>query len=67
MNKLLEVLKRAHREPFKFQSDYARANAYYVAESASRGYITCIQRGSNTGYWMVTEAGVAFIEQLAEF
>lgn len=66
MNKLLEVLKRAQREPFKFQSDYARANAYYVAEAASRGLVTCIQRGSNAGCWMVTEAGVAFIER-AEF
>lgn len=63
MNKLLEVLKRAQKEPFKFQSDYARANAYHVAECASRGFITCLQQGTNAGCWMVTEAGVAFIER----
>lgn len=66
MNQLIAVLKRAQKEPFKFQSDYARANAFHVAEAASRGFITCLQQGTNAGCWMATEAGIAFIER-AEF
>lgn len=63
MNNLIAVLKRAQRDPFKFQSDYARAQAYHVAEAASRGFLTCLQQGTNAGCWMVTEAGVAFVER----
>lgn len=58
MNALLNLLLELQREPKAFQSDWARANAYHVAEAASRGYITCVQQGINRGKWYVSLKGV---------
>lgn len=57
MNALLNLLIELQRDPKAFQSDWARANAYHVAEAASRGYITCIQQGINRGKWYVALKG----------
>ena len=63
MNGLIAIIKQVQRNPKTFQSDWARANAYNLSEAVSRGYVTCLQRGVNTGKWMATEAGLALVER----
>ncbi|AKG94501.1 hypothetical protein [Delftia phage IME-DE1] len=63
MNGLIAIIKKVQREPKTFQSDWARANAYNLSEAVSRGYVTCLQCGVNTGKWMATEAGIALVER----
>lgn len=66
MNKIIYLIQMAQRNPFHFQSNYAREHAYIVAECASRGYITCLQGGMNMGLWMITEKGVNLLEATTE-
>lgn len=61
MNAVLNLLLELQREPKAFQSDWARANAYHVAEASSRGLITCIQQGINRGKWYVSIVGVRLL------
>lgn len=63
MNQLIAVIKQAQREPKTFQSDWARSNAFHVAEAACRGYITCLQAGVNKGKWLATAAGIDLVER----
>lgn len=63
MNHLIAIIKQTQANPQTFQSNWARANAFHVAEAACRGYVTCIQAGVNRGKWMVTEAGIALVER----
>lgn len=58
MNNLIKVITAIHRAPLSFQSNYARKHAYTIAEAASRGLITCLSTGINTGRWMVTSSGL---------
>ena len=58
MNKLLECLKYVFHNFPKLKSDYARANAFVIAEAASRGYITNINvEGLAQDFWMLTLKG----------
>lgn len=63
MNSLLAVIKKLQKEPKTFQSDWARSNAYALAEAVSRGYVTCLQAGVNTGKWMATAEGINLVEK----
>ena len=58
----LSVLHRAYMQPFSIQPNYARANAYHVAELASRGLITTQIWISEFGkHWRVSPAGLAVL------
>lgn len=60
--KTLSVLHRAYMQPFSIQSNYARANAYHVAELASRGLITTQIWSNEFGkHWRVSTAGLALL------
>lgn len=66
MNHYLMVLKYIHATPQTFQSNHFRGNAGYYAEAASRGHITALDGGVNTGMWRITATGMNLIEMLKE-
>lgn len=58
------VLLKAWDQPFTTQSDFARANAQYVAIAASEGLITvAIGRNCYSPHWHVTKKGLEYLEQ----
>lgn len=66
MNKLLECLRYVFANFPKLKSDYARANAFVIAEAASRGYITNINvEGLAQGFWMLTLKGYTAMKEAA--
>lgn len=63
MDKYLAFLEEIKRMPRTYQSNYARNNALYVAEAASRGHISCLDgRARGMGTWNVTHAGTVFLK-----
>lgn len=63
MGEYLRVLAAIKSCPRTFQSDFARSNAKYVAEAASRGHLSCLTvDGTNGGAWEVTARGVKFLK-----
>lgn len=62
MDKYLKLLLEVHAHPKAFQSDYARYNAYLIAEAASRGHITSVVNGIPVGRWYVTTEGLLFLQ-----
>lgn len=63
MNELIKTITGVRRYMPTFQSNFSRKKAHHIAEAASRGYITCIDTGINQGKWMVTQAGLKFLEE----
>lgn len=59
-DEIIEVIRRAHKRPFSFQSDFARQYAEAVAVAASYGWITCLDAYENcpTPRWIVTAEGI---------
>ena len=65
MNNYLAVLQHIHSNPQTFQSNHFRGNAGYYAEAASRGHITCVVNGKNSGKWHVTSFGLNFLDLMS--
>lgn len=64
MSEYLKVLAAIKSCPKSFQSNYARNNAAFIAEAASRGHISCLTVGGrNGGAWELTSAGVEFLKK----
>lgn len=62
MDKYLGFLEEIKRYPRTYQSNYARNNAMYVAEAASRGHITCLDgRARSMGAWHITASGTELL------
>lgn len=61
MNNYIQVLRHIQYEPQTFQSNHFRGNASFYAEAASRGHISCLDGGRNTGKWRVTSSGAMFL------
>lgn len=50
--------------PRTYQSNYARNNAMFVAEAASRGHISCLDgRARGMGTWNITHSGTNFLHE----
>lgn len=64
MNHYLLMLQHVHANPQTFQSNHFRGNAGYYAEAASRGHISALDNGVNTGMWRITSNGMQFIQAL---
>lgn len=63
--RLVDVLDRAWKKPFKTKSDFARQNADLVAMAASDGFLTTkIATGLYQRIWVVTPAGLAHLYAL---
>lgn len=61
------VLDKASREPFTVKSDFARAEAWYIAVCASQGLLTTeIDHELFGNKWMLTEGGDIFMENCDE-
>ena len=65
------VLDRAHRRSFSVKSRFAREGAFYVAMTASEGWITTAadEHPSNeqwANHWVITESGIRMRRQLDE-
>lgn len=63
MNELIKTLVGVRRMMPTFQSNFSRRKAHWIAEAASRGFISCIDTGINTGKWAVTEEGLRFLKE----
>lgn len=61
MNDYLKVLSHVKNRPQTFQSDFVRNHASLVAEAASRGHISCLNNGRNSGRWNLTLIGHSFL------
>lgn len=60
--KIIDVLDRAWRKPFKTKSDFAREHADVVAMAASDGFITTkLAVGLYQRIWVLTPAGLAHL------
>lgn len=66
MYRYLKTLQAVYECPKALQSDFARANAFYIAEAASRGHITSIVFGEPTNIWYVTPRGLVFLSENME-
>ena len=66
MYEYIKFLRRLWRKPQTFQSDYSRAKAAYIAEAASLGHITAVERGIHLGCWHITSVGLEMIEKYGE-
>ena len=65
MLRLVDVLDRAWRKPFKTKSDYARENADVVAMAASDGMITTkLAVGLYSRVWCITPKGLSYLYTL---
>lgn len=62
INEYLNVLKEIHRYPKRFQSDFVRYNAKLIAESASRGHISCVFGEKVLNEWFITAKGLTFLK-----
>ena len=63
MSQYIEVLAYIRRGAVSLKSNYARYEAYLIAEAASRGHITSILGGRAWGGWYITEEGIKFLKQ----
>lgn len=45
LNKYLETLCKMMQKQYRLQSDFARENAFIIAEAASRGHISSVLSG----------------------
>ena len=61
MNHYLEILNYIHLTQPKLKSDFARLEAYLVAEAASRGHITTVVAGRVAFRWYITQEGIKFL------
>lgn len=67
MNKLLECLRYVFKNFPKLKSNYSRANAFAIAEAASRGYITNINvEGLAQDFWMLTLKGYTAMREAVD-
>ena len=55
MSELIQFLKEVHMRSPALQSDFARENAFFIAEAASRGLISSVIENTACNYWTVTE------------
>lgn len=61
MDRIIEVLKRAHERPFKLKSDFARQYTAEVAAAASLGWISTLVYEAEGVYgdrWRITVPGL---------
>lgn len=63
LNQYLTVLFKMMTNQYKLQSDFARANAFIIAEAASRGHITSILSGVAQNSWFVTSEGMKLLKK----
>lgn len=62
--KLYDVILEAYRRSFAVQSDFARAQASYVAAAASMGLIsTKVHQNIYSGEWRPTVKGLTWLEK----
>ena len=61
MNHYLEILNYVRLTQPKLKSDFARLEAYLVAEAASRGHITTVIAGRAAFRWYITQEGIKFL------
>lgn len=62
MDQYFQVLKTILLKPQRFQSDFSRSHASFIAEAASRGHITCLVDGKVRWKWYVTGAGLEVMQ-----
>ena len=63
LNKYLETLAQMMFNQYKLQSDFARENAFIIAEAASRGHISSVLSGTATNSWYVTAKGFKLLKK----
>lgn len=63
MNQYIEVLAYIRLVAVSLKSNFARYEAYLIAEAASRGHITSVIGGRACGSWHITEEGIKFLKQ----
>lgn len=63
LNKYLETLAKMMFKQYRLQSDFARENAFIIAEAASRGHITSVLSGTATNSWYVTSKGFNLLKK----
>lgn len=63
LNKYLETLAQMMFKQYKLKSDFARENAFIIAEAASRGHITSVLSGTATNSWFVTSKGYTLLKK----
>jgi hypothetical protein len=63
LNKYLETLCKMMFKQYSLQSDFARENAFIIAEAASRGHITSVLSGTATNSWYVTSKGYNLLKK----
>lgn len=66
MYKYLKVLRVIYECPRALQSDFARQEAFTIAEAASRGHISSLVLGEPRNYWYITTRGLEFLEENME-
>lgn len=62
MNEYLSFLYDVMMKKRKLQSDFARENAMFVAEAASRGHISSIICGEAKNSWFLTGKGYELLK-----
>ncbi len=61
------VLDKAHREPFKVKSNFARQAAWHIGVCACKGMLTLeVAEDMFTNHWQITLDGIDFKESLDE-
>ena len=63
MNQYIEVLGCIRLVAVSLKSNFARNEAYLIAEAASRGHITSVMGGCVCDRWYITEEGIKFLKQ----
>lgn len=63
LNKYLETLAKMVVKQYKLKSDFARANAFIIAEAASRGHITSVLSGQAVNAWYITAKGFNLLKK----
>jgi hypothetical protein len=51
------------QKQYRLQSDFARENAFIIAEAASRGHISSVLSGTATNSWYVTIKGFTLLKK----
>lgn len=63
LNKYLTTLFKLMIHQYTLQSDFARQNAFIIAEAASRGHITSILSGVAQNSWFITNKGCELLKK----
>ena len=63
LNKYLEVLCKMMQKQYRLQSDFARENAFIIAEAASRGHISSVLSGTATKSGYGTAKGFKLLKK----